>query len=121
VASNSQDHFIIFARHNGEVIGMMSGRVLNNPERGDLGDTVKAGEVFVSEEMRNQGVGKKLLIELITQIKQNPKIKKMLIKVFTGQQAAIALYKSIGAEIKKEITKWPDGRKEQTYIMEKKF
>jgi ribosomal protein S18 acetylase RimI-like enzyme len=107
---------MFFAQVGGKLVGMMSGQGLGGVDE----DTVKVGEVFVDKEVRGQGVGKKLLVALIDHIKKNFQIKKIKVKVFTSQLAAIKLYESVGCQIKEEITEhWPDGRTHQTFVMEK--
>lgn len=119
-SAKGTDKLILFAKFNDELVGMLTGKILNDRNRNDLGDTVKVGEVFVISKVRGKGVGKKLLAQLLEEFKKNPQVKKFKVKVFTSQLAAISLYKSAGFIIKEKITEeWPDGRTNETFVMTK--
>lgn len=116
-ADEGVDHWIFFAKLNGELVGMVSARITIPP--GD-GDTVKVGEVYVAREARGKGISKMLFQRLLSEITKNPKWKYAKVKVFTSQEPAIELYKSFGFKIKEQITEdWPDGRTHETFVMEK--
>lgn len=111
-----ENKWMVFAKLGANIVGMMSGQRLGGEDK----DMVKVGEVFVAKEARGQGVGKTLLQSLIEQISKDSTVKKLKVKVFTSQEAAIKLYASCGFKTKEEITEhWSDGRTHQTFVMEK--
>lgn len=112
-AEETKDKWIYFARLNNKLVGMTSGKVIDQ-------DTVKLGEVFVVKEARGKGVGKKLLSTLINEVKRCSHLKRVKAKVFISQKPAIQLYESVGFKIEKQITEdWPDGRTNETFVMYK--
>ncbi len=52
--------------------------------------------VYVMPEFRGRGIGKKLLTNIINQIKTNTEISKIELSATTSQTAAIKLYRSLG-------------------------
>jgi ribosomal protein S18 acetylase RimI-like enzyme len=52
--------------------------------------------VYLDEEFRGQGVGRKLMDAVITQIRKNPDVVKIKIAVNPVQKAALKLYKNFG-------------------------
>lgn len=109
-ASNERDKWIYFARLNGKLVGMISASVID-------GDAVKLGEVFVAKEARDQGIAKKVLNTLLEEVSKNPQLIRAKAKVFTSQEPAINLYKSLGFEPSETIIEhWPDGRTHETLI-----
>ena len=117
IAEKEIDHWKFFAELNGKLVGIVSARI--TIPAGD-GDTVKVQEVFVANEARGKGVGKKLMNYLFKEISKHPQFKKAKIKVFTSQKPAIGMYESVGAKIVDKIEEsWPDGRTNETYVMEK--
>lgn len=113
-AEKGDNKWIYFARINDELVGMVSGQIIDE-------DTLKLGEVYVARNMRGGGLGKRLLSVLLEKAPQeNPNIRRAKAKVFTSQEAAIGLYKNLGFEVTETITEhWPDGRTNQTLIMYK--
>jgi len=54
--------------------------------------------VYVSEAWRGQGVGRKLLVELLRKAREQPGLESVLFMVATEQTAARELYLSLGFE-----------------------
>lgn len=109
------DHWRYFAKLNSELVGIVSGWIIESEPQ-----VVKVGEVFVAEKARNKGIGRTLLVTLLNKLSERVDLKKARIKVFTPQKDAISLYKSVGFEIVDKIKEEFLNRKsEETFIMEK--
>lgn len=52
--------------------------------------------VYVSEAHRGKGIGRALLAHLIKKVRQDPSLEQILLAVATRQEAARALYRSLG-------------------------
>lgn len=115
-ASKGIKKWLLFAKFNGEIVGMLGGERFKSE---DLKDTAKVVAVFVSKKARGKGIAKKLLLNLLDEFRKSPGFKKARVKVFINQNVAIKLYQSAGFSIVDKITeRWPSGRIEQTFIME---
>jgi len=55
--------------------------------------------VYVTRTMRGQGVGRKLMLRLLKRALEMGEVKQVLLSVTGTQQAAVALYRSLGFEI----------------------
>ncbi len=91
-----KNKWILFAKLNGKLVGMISGSVID-------GDTVKLGEVFVATEARGMALGKKLLETLISKITKYPELKKAKAKVFTTQKAALIYMKALVLKHRRQL------------------
>ena len=83
----------VFAQANDRLVGIMSSYIDRFKKSSHIAHIVN---VYVDKDYRGQGVGKRLLSELIYDIKVNTSIKKIETTVTVGQDAAIHLYKSLG-------------------------
>ena len=52
--------------------------------------------VYVRESCRGQGIGRALLVALLERIKACPGVEQVSLTVVSGQEAARALYRSLG-------------------------
>lgn len=112
-----KNYWMFFAKLNGKLIGMVGARETNPP---DTTPTIKIYGVYIASSARGMGIGKKLMIHLLNEIKKNPKWKIVKVKVFPTQEIAINLYKSLGFKIIDKITEdFPSGIIKDTYVMEK--
>ncbi len=80
---------------NGKLIGMAG---FYCEEKKKLAHIANIVRVYVSPEYRGKGIGKKLLLTVIENIKSKPEIKKIQLGVITTQISAYNLYKSVGFE-----------------------
>jgi ribosomal protein S18 acetylase RimI-like enzyme len=90
-------------------------------------DRIKTGHIarifaaYVDPNYRGRGVGKKLLSTALNRIQENKNIVKVQLMVNIKQNAAVALYKSLGfaivSEMKKELK--VDDEFYDEYVMEK--
>lgn len=83
---------LLVAEVSGEIVGWIC---FNTQNRKRLSHTGSLG-IMVKKEMRNAGVGRLLLEELLSWAKQNPFIEKVSLAVFATNTRAITLYKSLG-------------------------
>lgn len=82
-----------FAIDDDKLIGMAG---FYCEEKKKLAHIANIVRVYVRPEYRGKGIGKKLLLTIIEDIKSKPEIKKLQLEVITTQTAAYNLYKSIG-------------------------
>lgn len=87
---NSRDNVMLLAKHNGEIIGDagLSRMPRRMSHRGDLG-------MSVVKEYWNQGVGRRLLAEIINFAKEN-NVAIIDLQVRSDNLAAIHLYEKFG-------------------------
>ncbi|MFJ7662615.1 GNAT family N-acetyltransferase [Lysinibacillus sp. NPDC097162] len=89
----ANDHeTILIAEHNDEVVGWL---VFQSPNRKRLAHTGSFG-MMVRKDYRGQGIGKRLIGELLTWAVANPVIEKVCLGVFSTNIGAIALYRKMG-------------------------
>jgi ribosomal protein S18 acetylase RimI-like enzyme len=55
--------------------------------------------VYVTQDWRGKGVGRRLLSELITHARVNPELEQLYLAVAAGQDPAKRLYESLGFEV----------------------
>ncbi len=67
-------------------------------EKKKLAHIANIVRVYVSPECRGKGIGKKLLLTVIEEIKSKPEIKKIQLGVIATQISALNLYESVGFE-----------------------
>lgn len=107
---NSQ--WLLFAKQEDNLVGMAGAYVA------DEKDAANVVGVYVAKDVRGQGVSKKIIINLITRIKQNKSIKKLFVSVNPDQVAAFNLYKSLGFNIiRKDKMIFGDGKQHDSYEM----
>ena len=83
---------LLVAEVSGEIVGWIC---FNTQNRKRLSHTGSIG-IMVKKEMRNAGIGRVLLEELLAWAKLNPFIEKVSLAVFATNTRAITLYKSLG-------------------------
>jgi len=83
---------LLVAEVNGEIVGWIC---FNTQNRKRLSHTGSLG-IMVKKEMRNAGIGRLLLEELLAWAKNNPFIEKVSLAVFASNTRAITLYKRLG-------------------------
>ncbi len=108
-----ESQWLLFARQQDNLVGMAGAFVK------DEKDTVHIIAVFVDKKYRGQGISKKLMNNLISAIKQNNEIRRLLVGVNPEQVAALNLYQNIGFKlIKKGKIILGDGKEHENYEME---
>ena len=109
---------IFFAQANGKLIGMIGIDYKSDPK---IKHSVTIAGFYVTPEFRNKGVGKKLFIEAIENIKTLEGVIKIDLDVNTDNTTAINMYKSFGFEITGTYNKelFIDGKYYDLYEMEK--
>ena len=107
-----------FALSNDKLIGMIGYFCVN---RTKLRHIANIFGFYVIHEYRGQGVGKKLIYSLLTEIKKSEDIVKIKLAVNPGQKAAVKLYQDCGfkivGQLKKEL--YIEGRFYDELIMER--
>ncbi len=108
-----ESQWYLFAKHRNNLVGMVGAFVKEN-------NIAQVIAVYVTKEMRGQGIAKQLMDDLISKIAQNKSIKKLSVGVNPIQSAALNLYQSLGFTIvKKEKTVLGDGKEYEVYELEK--
>lgn len=91
-----ENSLILLAEENGKPIGMIGA----NFEEGEkLSHIAYIWGVYVNQNYRGQGIGKKLFVAILEEIQKKGKIKKINLNVNTKQIPAIKLYESFGFNI----------------------
>ncbi len=112
--SQNGKQWLLFAKKGEELVGMVGGIM------GDEKDTVLVIAMYVCKEQRGQGISKRLMDSLASEIQKNKTIKKLSLRVSTGQPVALNLYKSLGfEEFKKEKIVLGDGEQRLICYLEK--
>lgn len=113
------DRYLFFAKVNDELVGMVAA-YQEDGER--LRHTAYVWGVYVREEFRGKGIGKKLMEVLLAELQKN-NVEKASLNVNTAQSNAIKLYESLGFQTigiaRKEMK--IDGKYYDEYLMEKIF
>jgi RimJ/RimL family protein N-acetyltransferase len=91
----ANDHeTILIAERNDDIVGWL---VFQSPNRKRLAHTGNFGMmVRKNQNQRGQGIGKRLIGELLTWAAANPVIEKVCLGVFSTNIGAIALYRKMG-------------------------
>ena len=95
LTANPDDNFVLGAFHQGELVGMAGFfryQIAKARHKGRIWG------VYVREDCRGQGVGRALLVALLERIKSCPGMEQVTLTVVSGQEAASALYRSLGFE-----------------------
>jgi RimJ/RimL family protein N-acetyltransferase len=75
--------------------GMLIGSINVAPGRRALGHTVSLG-MTVAKDWRDQGVGTRLMREMLAWCEANPHVKRLELEVFSENARAIHLYEKLG-------------------------
>jgi len=87
---------IFVARDGEEIIGMAAAF----QEQGErVNHIAYMWGVYLREAYRGQGIGKKMMQALISEVQQNKEIKKINLNVNTKQKSAVKAYKSLGFQV----------------------
>jgi ribosomal protein S18 acetylase RimI-like enzyme len=91
----SPSNIILFAERGRRLVGTAAAIV------GDEGDaaTAQIVGVFVAPDERGQGIGRCLLEALLARLAERDEIARVRLGVTEAQEAAIALYRSLGFEV----------------------
>ena len=95
LTGNSDDSFVFGAFHEGQLVGMAGFfryQIAKARHKGRIWG------VYVRESCRGQGIGRTLLVALLERIKACPGVEQVSLTVVSGQEAARALYRSLGFE-----------------------
>ena len=112
-ASAEQTQWLLFAKQGNNLVGIVGGFIKEEK------NTVLIISLYVTKEMRGQGVAKKLMSQLITKIKLNKLINKLEVGVNPEQTGALHLYRSLGFKIVKQGKEiLGDGKEHESYDME---
>jgi len=113
------DRYLFFAKFNDELVGMVAA-YKEDGER--LSHIAYIWGVYVREEFRGKGIGKKLMEMLFAELQKN-NVAKASLNVNTVQSNAVKLYESLGFQTigiaHKEMK--IDGKYYDEYLMEKMF
>ncbi len=110
---NKDIQWLIFAKLNDALVGMVGAFAEEQP------DTAHVIAVYVSPEARGKGISKMLMKELLTRIKTNNNIKKIIVDVNSEQEAALNLYKNSGFQIIKQYRMiLGDGKEHDVYQLQ---
>lgn len=94
--SANRDGFVVGAFEDGCLVGMAGFHRETGPKRRHKG---RVWGVYVTASKRGQGVGRRLMEALLARAIQIPGVKQVVLSVTSTQQAAVALYRSLGFEI----------------------
>lgn len=114
----SKNQFAYFAQVNGKLVGM-SGAYREHGVK--MAHIAVIFGVYVSNNFRGKGTGRKLLQTLLNDLESREDLAKLNLDVTTTQEAAINLYKKLGFKIVGELKKeyLVDGKFYDVYEMEK--
>jgi len=90
---NTSDNIVLIAYDGITPIGLIRAALKDEDV---LPNTALIGSLYVIDQFRGTGIGKKLLIELINIVSQQENIKFLRLWVTETQLIAIDLYKSLG-------------------------
>jgi RimJ/RimL family protein N-acetyltransferase len=93
--ANPEDSFVLGAFREGELIGM-AGFFRYQPAK--VRHKGRIWGVYVRECWRGQGVGRALIVALLARVRGCPGVEQISLTVVSGQEAARALYASLGFE-----------------------
>ena len=95
LTANPDDNFVFGAFHQGQLVGMAGFFRYGIATARHKG---RIWGVYVRESCRGKGMGRALLAALIERIKTCPGVEQVSLTVVGGQEAAKALYRSLGFE-----------------------
>src|SRR5208283_1123889 len=93
LAANPDDNFIFGAFREGQLVGMAGFYRYQIAKARHKG---RVWGVYVRESFRGQGMGRALLVALLEKIQACPDVEQVSLTVVSGQEAASALYRSLG-------------------------
>jgi ribosomal protein S18 acetylase RimI-like enzyme len=93
--ANPDNNFLFGAFHEGQLVGMAGFFRYPIAKARHKG---RIWGVYVRESYRGQGIGRALLVALLGRIKACPGVEQVSLTVVSGQEAARALYRSLGFE-----------------------
>jgi GNAT superfamily N-acetyltransferase len=109
-----ESQWYLFAKKDEQLIGMVG--AFTEEEK----DTAIVIAMYVVKEQRGKGISKQLMNGIISQVQKNKTIKKISLRVSTGQPVALNLYKGLGfKEFKKEKIILGDGEERVICYLEK--
>jgi len=92
LGAKPDENFVFGAFHEGQLVGWRGSFVIKSPRRG-----TKAGlGRLCAPEFPRAGYWRALLVALLEKIKACPDVKQVSLTVVSGQEAASALYRSLG-------------------------
>jgi ribosomal protein S18 acetylase RimI-like enzyme len=95
LAAKPDDNFVLGAFQEGQLVGMAGFfryQIAKARHKGRIWG------VYVRPSFRGQGVGRALLLALLERIRACPGVEQVSLTVVSGQEAARALYRSLGFE-----------------------
>jgi ribosomal protein S18 acetylase RimI-like enzyme len=95
LTANPDDNFVFGAFHQGQLVGMAGFFRYQMAKARHKG---RIWGVYVRASCRGQGMGRALLVALLESIKTCPGVEQITLTVVSGQEAASALYRSLGFE-----------------------
>jgi ribosomal protein S18 acetylase RimI-like enzyme len=93
LAAHPDDNFVFGAIYQGQLVGMAGFfryRISKARHKGRIWG------VYVRESCRGLGIGRALLVALLERIKSCPGVEQVALSVVSSQEAARALYRSLG-------------------------
>jgi len=96
LASGDDENFVVGAFHDSALVGTVGFYRETRLKRRHRG---WVWGMYVAPEWRGQGVGRRLLEELIGRARQIPGLERVLLSVSTARPAARRLYASLGFEV----------------------
>lgn len=94
--------FFLFAFDEGKIIGMNGLYWVKKPVTKHIAEIFG---VFVNPNYRGQDIGKKLMEEIISEIKKNPQFTKIKLGVNAENIPALKLYESFGLKVVGKLEK----------------
>ncbi|MBD8067579.1 GNAT family N-acetyltransferase [Bacillus sp. PS06] len=85
-------HLLLVAEVGNSIIGMLDFERCNKKRISHVGYL----SISIQEEYCNQGIGHKLMVELLEYAKEHPDIEKVCLEVFSHNERAIHFYKKLG-------------------------
>lgn len=112
-AAAGTGNWLLFARENDTLVGMLAAFA-----EGEIAEVIS---VYVTESLRGQGVSKRLLSALLTEIAASGSVETMRLTVNTDQLPALALYRRFGFEVVREQEeRLGDGEMHTLSVMERR-
>jgi ribosomal protein S18 acetylase RimI-like enzyme len=93
LGAKPDENFVFGAFHEGQLVGMAGFFRYQIAKARHKG---RVWGVYVRQSFRGQGIGRALLVALLEKIKACPDVKQVSLTVVSGQEAASALYRSLG-------------------------
>lgn len=111
-AADSTQSWLLFAKKDGCLVGMIGAFV-----ESEIANVIS---VYVVETARGQGISKRLLSALLTELSASGNVETARLTVNKDQLPALALYRRFGFEIvREEECLMGDGELHAQYVMER--